>query len=347
MTTVWTAWPENANAGSPAYAAADFRRVEAVWHTPHPSGSARPLGATSGRTPNSWLVTLSGSTINIAPGAGVLDVETTATTGAYRVGSDSIDTSLTATAAAGSTRIDGVYVQLDDTDVDGSTFRKAIPVYVAGTAGSGTPPTGGAIPARSLRIATITVPSSGLGSATIAMEPLFTVALGGTLPVSASAAYPASPYPGQRVYDIALAYDLEWNGTLWKPCANLAMEFPRTSANASDNYTSGSNVSLMNGTWTGAPAGVYELSFDLLYAGTSVQSGTGIFSVGGTSITKDANGNEMRVDIGVAGTPINAHRTRLYTHGGGNMVLLFTHNIGGGTGTIETAGSGLLARFLY
>lgn len=210
------AWPINASAGSPSFDAAAFRQSESVFHTPHTSGASRPLGAWSGRRPNAWVTTISGLAVTIQPGSGVLDVQTPVATGAYRCSNDAVDTSITINAAhATLERIDGIYVTVDDTDVDSSGSRNWVFAYVAGTAataGTQVPPT---TPVRSLRICTVNVPHSGSGSATITMEPSYTVAAGGLLPVASSTAYPTSPYVGQEVYDLAQNACVVWNGTNW------------------------------------------------------------------------------------------------------------------------------------
>lgn len=208
----WAALPINASSGSPAYTAQDFRTALSVLTAP--SGTARPLGARSGRRvgSNALNVTVaSWPTISIAPGSAVLDVESPVATGPYYVSNNATDTSLTGTVAGGTDRQDGVFVRLSDTDVDASGLRKAEPIYIQGTA---SPP---ATPARHLRLAVITVPHSGGGAPSVAMDQVYTVAAGGTLPVLNSSVYPASPYDGMPIYDMALNCMLIYNGSDWIP----------------------------------------------------------------------------------------------------------------------------------
>lgn len=215
----WSCLAINASAGSPAYAAQLFRNALSALLTPHTSGSARPLGSWSGRRPGAWLVTAAtpGSAITIAPGSGVLDVETPVATSAYLVASDANDTTLTLGARhATLDRIDIVSVRVDDTDVDASGNRQAIPVYTPGTAGSGAPAT----PARCLRVCTVLVPSVAAGTGTVVtMDSVHTVAAGGLLPVAAGVR-PTTPYTGQPIYDGGA---LHYNGTTWVPFGEGAL----------------------------------------------------------------------------------------------------------------------------
>ena len=234
----WVCMPINASAGAPAYSGQNFRDAVAALTTQHSTGSARPLGAWSGRRPGSWLITAAtpGGAITIAPGAGVLDTETPVATGAYLVSSDANDTSLTLAARhATLDRIDGVYIQVNDTDVDASGLRNAAPQYVSGTAGSGVPPTSG-IPARTQRIGVILVPSAANGGATVVtMDKVFAVAAGGLLPVDAGVR-PSAPYAGHLIYNPAGQEDSPASIGVWVTLGNITVPAWATKARISLVY---------------------------------------------------------------------------------------------------------------
>lgn len=173
----------------------------------------------------------------------------------------------------------------------------------------------------------------------------YTVAAGGILPVSSSAAYPATPYVGMRLYDLALGYDVEWNGTYWRARAGLAMDIPRVSANASDTYASGSFQTMASGTWNNAPQGDYLISADLVFFATGAIAGSLKLVANGVDLTVDSIGTEMRADG--ATSLQNAHvRGRKITYAGGNLALSLQHELVSGTGTVMQAGTGLTAQYL-
>lgn len=169
------------------------------------------LGSRSGVRPGDpgLTVSLSGSTINVSPGAATIFY---AAQGVYKVAIGSTTSPGTLTAAhATLSRIDLVYLRVWDNAVDAAGLNQADIVYLAGTpAASPVAPT----PAGTqiyLPLGTITVPPSGGGSATVssAVRP-YTVAPGGILPSSTA---PATPYVGQ-FYDNGTDL-LRWNGTSW------------------------------------------------------------------------------------------------------------------------------------
>lgn len=271
----WTALPINASAGAPAYAAQLFRNAQTALMTPHPTLASRPLGAFSGRRPGAWIVTAPtpGSAITVAPGNGILDVETPVATSAYLVASDANDTTQTLAARhATLDRIDGVYVQVNDTDVDGSGLRSAVANYVTGTPGSGTPPT---TPARNFRVATVLVPNAGTGGATVVtMDQVYCAALGGILPVASSALYPASGYEGQVVDDAAANQMIRYSGSAWEPVADPAVFKAWTAYTPAWAGSGGGGVSY--GT-TGSISGSYkQIGKTVHYRVRMILGGTGV-----------------------------------------------------------------------
>ncbi|MCA1841913.1 MAG: hypothetical protein LC792_01730 [Actinobacteria bacterium] len=190
------------------YDGAEVRRVDSMMVM----GDGTALGARSGVRPGDpgLTVTLAGSTINVS--AGVALISRTGQ-GVYRVALSASTSPGTLQAAhATLARIDLVYLRVWDTDVDASGLRQADAVYLAGTASaSPTAP----IPAGTqiyIPLATISVPASGGGAASVstATRPV-TVAPGGILP---SAVAPPSPYVGQ-VWDDGTNLR-RWNGTVWE-----------------------------------------------------------------------------------------------------------------------------------
>ncbi|MFF5186471.1 hypothetical protein ACFY30_22290 [Streptomyces sp. NPDC000345] len=169
------------------------------------------LGSRSGVRPGDpgLTVTLAGSVINVSAGVAVIGYSGQ---GIYKVASASSISPGSLTAAHASlTRIDLVYLRVWDNSVDASGLNKGDVVYLAGTpSASPVAPT----PAGTqiyLPLATITVPPSGGGSATVstAVRPV-TVAPGGILPSSTA---PGSPYTGQ-FYDNGTDL-LRYNGSTW------------------------------------------------------------------------------------------------------------------------------------
>jgi hypothetical protein len=191
----------NASAGAPAYSAAEMRRLLAL----ATMYNGRNLGGKPGVRPggNQLNVTLVSSTITVATGLALVeDSGFTTTRGPYWVAVDTAAT-LTLTAAnATNPRKDIVYLRVYDTDEDSSGFRQAIPEYLAGTAAPS--PAEPALPAGSIKLATIDVPQSGGGAAAVTMNFLYTVANGGILPVRTTTERDAlSVSEGQAAYVLA------------------------------------------------------------------------------------------------------------------------------------------------
>ncbi|MDT0477406.1 hypothetical protein RM863_35320 [Streptomyces sp. DSM 41014] len=183
-----------------------MRRVDSVL-TMH-NGNA--LGARSGVVPGSGglTVSLSGTTISVSSGIALVYF---AGEGTFRAPMTSISTATLQAAHATLPRIDLVYLRVWCNSVDGSGLNQADVVYLPGTPAS-TPvaptPAGTQI---YMPLATISVPASGGGAASVstAVRP-FTVAPGGILP---STTAPPSPYVGQ-VYDNGTDL-LRYNGSGW------------------------------------------------------------------------------------------------------------------------------------
>src|SRR5438067_6900589 len=173
-------------------------------------GDGTNLGSRSGVRPGDpgLTTTLSGSTINVSPGAATVFYSAQ---GVYKVAIGSTWSGTLTAAHATLDRIDLVYLRVWDNSVDASGLNQADVVYLAGTASS-TPvaptPAGTQI---YMQLATITVPHSGGGSPSVstAVRPN-TVAPGGILP---STATPTALFVGQYWDD---GTNLRrWNGSTW------------------------------------------------------------------------------------------------------------------------------------
>lgn len=161
-------------------------------------------------------VTLAGTTITVAAGVAFLQYQSGQ--GLYRACLAS-STNLTLTSPhATLSRIDLVYLRVWDNAVDASGLAQADVVYLTGTAASSPvapTPAGTQI---YIPLATITVPPSGGGSASVSTAVMpYTVAPGGILPSSSA---PPSPYVGQY-YDDGSSLR-RWTGSAWRPVSPFA-----------------------------------------------------------------------------------------------------------------------------
>jgi hypothetical protein len=175
--------------------------------------SARPLGCTSGVTVGTptTIATATSSTWTVTPFSGLIDVETTVTTGPYQFAFDSNQTGSVTAAHATLDRWDRLDVQMDDPATGDGTAAPAVRVvYTAGTAASS--PALPSAPARSFFLAKIVVPHSGSGSPSVTWSAPCATAAGGIAVVSDSTAYPSSPYNGRAVWDLALKALVVYNG---------------------------------------------------------------------------------------------------------------------------------------
>lgn len=237
-------------------------------------GDGTALGSRSGVRPGDpgLTVTLAGSTINVSAGVAMIGYSGQ---GVYRVALPSSTSPGTLTAAhATLARIDLVYLRVWDNAVDASGLNKGDVVYLAGTASS-TPsaptPAGTQI---YMPLATINVPPSGGGSASVstAVRPV-TVAPGGILPTSTA---PSSPYTGQY-YDDGSTLK-RWNGSAWRTVSALVPSFSdQVSMPAS--FTTGAFTDFASGNWppvtiTVPQSGMVEITIGAAVANTNTSTST-------------------------------------------------------------------------
>jgi hypothetical protein len=149
------------------------------------ASSARPLGAWSGVRigTRSTTISVSGSTVTIAPHVGILDLEASAIAGPYWYSHDTSSTLTLNAAHATYARIDLITVRLDDpAESDGTSVPAITFVYTAGTAAA-VPVAPSPATSRELILATINVPASGGGDGVVSWVAPYAAASGGIVPV--------------------------------------------------------------------------------------------------------------------------------------------------------------------
>ncbi|MFI6329853.1 hypothetical protein ACIBBG_16320 [Micromonospora chersina] len=191
----------NANAGSPAYTAAELRQAMALALT----YGGRAMGARGGVRPGGTQlqVSLAGSTITVQPGVACVDPGLTTPQGPYWVALPVAETpGPLAAADATNPRKDIVILRVYDNDEDSSGLRLARSEYLVGVAAAS--PSEPAVPAGAIRLGTIDVPASPGAPAVTDRRP-FVVGSGGILPVRDQAERDAlSAYAGLHVWRLDL-----------------------------------------------------------------------------------------------------------------------------------------------
>lgn len=193
-------------------------------------GAGRPLGGRSGFRVDtqSSVLTVTSTTWTLGPCAAMIDPGFATAQGMYGWASDAnISGSITASDAT-NTRIDIVYIQVNDSSAgDGSGAKSANVSYLAGTPSA--TPVAPALPARSFLVGTITVPKTGAGSPTVALNSARFVTAGGVLPVYTQAERDAlSGFDGLAVrrMDIASRPTETWDGSKWLAYTTGAASLP-------------------------------------------------------------------------------------------------------------------------
>lgn len=202
----------NAAAGTPSITANEMRLLMTgmFWQ-----GHANRFAARGGVLPNnsSAQVDLSGTTITVRDLNAVVSPALTSDQGSYIVQLPS-ETHPLSPADASNPRKDIVVVRIYDDDEDASTRRESVTEYIVGTP-SGTP-SEPAVPTGAIRLATIDVPVSGGGSATLTENWWYTVAQGGILPVRTSSELPTGARTnGMAVYRMDTESLDIWHGSTW------------------------------------------------------------------------------------------------------------------------------------
>jgi hypothetical protein len=197
----------------PQYTAAELRQAMALAAV----YGGRNLGGRQGVRPGGtqWGVTLSGSTITVDTGVGLVDPGLTTGQGPYWMPLPATETQTLAAAHATLPRKDIIVIAIHDTDEDASGLRTGRSEYIQGTASA--TPTEPAVPAGSVKIATIDVPASGGGSAVVTQNAPYTVSPGGVLPVRNAAEVAAVvAAPGMLLFRLDTLELLAWTGAAFQ-----------------------------------------------------------------------------------------------------------------------------------
>lgn len=168
-----------------AITAQQFRQANAARNG---GGAGRPLGGRSGFRVDTGSTVLSASstTWTLTPCSAMIDPGATTHQGMYGWSSDANVTGSVTAADATYARKDIVYIQVNDSSAgDGSGATTAPVLYAAGTPSA--TPTAPALTARQFLVGTITVPQSGGGSPTVALNPARFATAGAPLPVYSQA----------------------------------------------------------------------------------------------------------------------------------------------------------------
>lgn len=258
-------YPIDAVSNAPSFTGEMVRQALAALMGSAPSG--RPLGANTGVRPGTptSTVSVSSGTWTCTPHAGILDVETSATAGAYLYAVGTNQTGTVTAADATNPRIDIVYIQVSDpAEGDGSTTPQAQVLYLAGTPAA--TPSAPATPGRSMVLAQINVPKSGGGSPSVTW---------------------VAP---------------EWNSNLTAysyGSTTTAQNFVTSAVGTVNTWSlTTKNITYSSGTWTVQVPGFYRIEAGISFA--SIASPTGIrqmdIMVNGSQVSEDA----IRGDAGYA-----------------------------------------------
>lgn len=327
-----TVLPMDATAGAPSYTAKNARQAQAPIYG---AGNGAVFSGRSGwrvGTP-STVVSVTSTTWTLNPAACMIAPAASLYQGMYGWASDAVITGAVTAADATNPRIDILYIQVNDSSAgDGSGLLSAPASYLAGTA-AGTPvaPT---LPARSLLVATISVPKSGAGSPTVTLNQQYFVTSGSPLPVVSQADRDTlTPYPGMQVIRLDANYRTEtYSGSAWFYIGQTWNFFRST---GSDSTFNTANTSLVNGTITAAPAGNYRIDAQAcLYASGGPAVGHIFSKAGSTQLNR-------RWDVTDASHPTSPYGFQMYRHGGGDLVVSCGYNVSSGTAIVTAQASGL------
>lgn len=223
----------------PSYNAQELRRSFRMWA--YPGGNSRSFGARTGIYPAALVaVTLSGTTVTVNSTTAAVNIDLR---GPYLVQFAGTTYELDP-ADVSNPRKDIVVGRVWDDDEDASGLREADTQYIVGTPGA--TPLEPPVPAGAFRMATIDVPASGGGSASLTLNAPYTVASGGVLPVR-----DASELPTDTMYDGMMVYRQDVNelhvrdGSFWWKVGEVAKT--PTDYNPSVGGHGGASFSLLAG----------------------------------------------------------------------------------------------------
>lgn len=186
--------------------------------------NGRAMGGRAGVRPGvAAVVTYSNPTITVNPHTGVIDPALSTPQGSYLYGLGTAETHTATAAHATNPRKDIIVARVYDTDEDASGLRIGRSEYIVGTpAGSPSEP---AVPAGSIKLATLDVPATGgggLGSAVVTLNHTYTVANGGILPLRSSTEETAlTPWQGQLAYRMDTALFRVRGSAAWRDLGEI------------------------------------------------------------------------------------------------------------------------------
>ncbi len=330
-----TVYPADAVAGAPVYSGQMLRKTLGVLIGG--ATSVRPLGGRSGIRPGTGAVgSATTTTWTIAPHAGALDLESSASAGTYYYAVDAaVSGSLTAPHATLS-RKDILYVTLNDpAEQDGSAAPGVVTGYLAGAAAS--QPAAPAAPARSLVVSVLTVPPAGSGSPT-AVNGQYTNAAGADTLVNSVAELNALPtHEGKRAFCLFDGAQALFSGGRWLFNDTREQSYPVT-------WTDAGGTVLSPGTG-GYVTGAYRRRWDSVRVRVVVAFGTAGINTGAGSFRFSIPINAAAgyvADIGcrawVPGLPGSAHVAGFADIAANQLVPYLPYNAGGaGLGRAQNA----------
>lgn len=332
-----TAFPINASSGAPAYSSQLFRQALTALLNP---GNGY-LAVQPGVRPGPGLsVTVSGTTITVNAGVGIVQGGSSTVQGPYMLYSDGTVTK-TLTAADGTNpRVDMVYARIRDTDADASGFRDGDIIYLAGTAAA-SPVAPTPTDPSYIVLATISVPKSGGGSAAVSTSArAYTAAAGG---VTVGSVAPPNPYTGQ-LWDSGDG-TRRWNGTAW---SYLVYEPASNAQAASPPFTTtAAYVDFLTASWaplavTVPPSGMVRVTIGADITNTNTSTATCHATWRASGATTLAAGPDH--NLTVSGSRIAGSRSRLITGAtpGATLTITPQWNISSGnSGTAAITGGTL------
>jgi len=205
----------DATAGTPAYSAKNARQAQsALYGAPTGAFSARSgwrVGTATG------VVSVTSTQWTLNPAAAMISPAASLYQGSYGWASDQVITGPMTAADATNPRKDILYIQINDSSAgDGSGALSAPVMYLAGAATA--TPVAPTLPARSFLVGTISVPKSGGGSPTVALNQTYFVASGAPMPVNSQAERDAfTPYMGMLVTRLDTGVLEEYFSGAWAP----------------------------------------------------------------------------------------------------------------------------------
>jgi len=318
-----------------AISAGDHRRGRAALYG---GGGGRRVGGRSGfrvdTPPNVLIVSVTGW--SLAPCAAMIDPGASTNQGMYGWATDSTVTGTPTPQDATLPRKDIYYIQVNDSSSgDGSGEISANVKYLAGTPNAS--PVAPTLPPRSLLIATVTVPQVGGGSPVVVLNPARFVAAGAPLPINSQAEEDAlEKYVGLEIIrtDQAGLPKFTCDGTKFLRKDPKTWRFERTIATDSNPGDIAGTTSLMPGTITDAPAGLYLIEGRTTLYSSALVRGYAYVKAGSVveearyDFTGDSNPRPMPVQF-------------IHTHTGGNLAIEVGYRVIAGQPIVTGKASGL------